>query len=73
MPYSGRSSKRKVRRVKKKRRITRKPLIKRLSSIKAIRGIADSTPRQLVTKGREGFIDREMMKERTSFLGEFNL
>jgi len=27
----------------------------------------------LVSKGKEGFMDREMMKERSDFLGEYSL
>ena len=69
-------SKSKKSKSKKSARILGKPkakLIKRLSSIKAIKGIADSTQSQMVTPGKEGFMDREMMKEKADFFGGYSL
>lgn len=48
-------------------------IIPKISAIKTIKELARTTDPRMVTPGKEGFIDKEMMKERTDFLGGYNL
>ena len=73
---SKKSKKFKVKKPKKASRILGKPkgeLIKRLSATQTIKQIAASTDTRMVTPEPEEFMDREMRKERMSFLGGFDL
>ena len=56
-------------------KILGKPKVKIIQGLDAVKAIAKGIPNDaaLVSKGKEGFMDREMMKERSDFLGEYSL
>jgi len=69
-------SKSKSKKSKKSSKILGKPkgkIIQSLSAVKAIRGMANATDSKMVSPGKEGFMDKEMMKERMEFFGGYTL
>lgn len=61
--------------VKKTSRILRKPKGKVITSLDAVKAIKKGIPNDaaLVSKGKEGFMDKEMQKEKLDFLEGYSI